>query len=280
MKKSAQLGRTDNGSSFHQLFAPIAGVSPSDFAPEPIWKIFLTRFDTTGPVQALRPFGPEELTDNAAIFARFGGGTYELVARRENGTIYAKRQVTLPGDSKSMTGEGVPAQPNGASVPGAMPVPVIGAPGASLDPTQMILAFVMQQNQAAQQMQLGMMTMLGQVMVAAMTGKQGDASDTAKLVAETMRSTIDMVKANAPPPAAPINPYTAAKEMFEIARMINPPPKPPPPPPPKEETAGDVIKALADGLSPFVQMAISAATTSAAKQLAPAAAAVVSAPMG
>ena len=274
---------SDHGQKFHELFGPEDGVSPPDYRPEPIKSIFVTRFDTTGPVQALRPFSPVELTGNASIIQRFGGGTYLLTARREDGTIYTKRQITLPGPSKSMTGDDQPAQAQPGVAPaanGAPALPPTVVPGMmSGDPMQFLLAFMMQQNAQQQQQQLAQMTMLGQVMVAAISGKGSDAGEAAKLVAETMKSTIEMMKASIPPPApqaVPLSPVSAVKEMLEVARMINPPPKPPPAPPALEERASDVIKALAEGIGPFVQMAVSA--SGAAKALAPAA--PIAGPMG
>lgn len=236
---------------FHTLFAPIDGVSSPDYEPEPIAKIFVTRFESRGQVQALRPFRPEELQDNASVYARFGGGTYELVARREDGTIYAKRLITLEGDPKSMNGEPVQAAAApGAPTVGGVPLPNPPAPAGG----DTMLHYMMQTN-------ITMMTMLGNVMVAMVSGGKSDAAAQAAAMGETMKATIEVMKGAMPAPQAPApqaSPVAQLKELLEVQNLIKP--APPPPPKPKEETTSDIISALGGALGPFMQLAAGAAS--------------------
>jgi len=235
---------------FHTLFAPIDGVSSPDYMPEPIAKIFVTRFESRGQVQALRPFRPEELQDNSSVHARFGGGTYELVARREDGTIYAKRLITLEGEPKSMNGEPMPApnaaQPNVGGVPLPSPPPQTGGENT-------MMSFMMQTN-------ITMMTMLGNVMVAMVSGAKNDAAAQAAAMGESMKATIEVMKSAmpvAPPPPPQASPVAMLKEVLEVQKLIQP--QAPPPPKPKEETTSDIIAALGGALGPFMQLAAGAA---------------------
>jgi hypothetical protein len=235
---------------FHTLFAPIDGVSSPDYMPEPIAKIFVTRFESRGQVQALRPFRPEELQDNASVYARFGGGTYELVARREDGTIYAKRLITLEGEPKSMNGEPVASPTPPPQTVGGVPLPNPPAPTGG----DTMLHYMMQTN-------ITMMTMLGQVMVAMVSGGKSDAAAQAQAMGESMKATIEVMKAAMPQqqaaPPAP-SPVAILKEVLEVQKMITP--QAPPPPKPKEETTSDIISALGGALGPFMQLAAGAAS--------------------
>ncbi len=103
---------------FHPLFEPEDGVSSEDFAPEPFAAILVARLETSGRVRVPRRFSPDELPDLDAVFARFGGGVYELEARRADGTIYARRMRTLPGASKALVDSStVPDAPAAAAAP-------------------------------------------------------------------------------------------------------------------------------------------------------------------
>lgn len=253
------------GLKFHLLFAPIEGLSGPDFVPETIWRIFIVRFETRGPVHALRPFTPEELDSNAAIHQRFGGGTYELIARRENGTIYAKRTITLEGDAKSMNGEPAPSANGASAAPAANGPPPLPPPANA---SETMLHYMMQMN-------MQQMTMLGNVMVAMVGGSKQDAAEQARAMGETMKATIEAMKSAMPAPSPQQSTMQAVKEAIEVAKSLQPPP--PAPVPVKEESTADIVGALGGALGNFMQLAAAAAQNPA---ILPGAAAPVVGPMG
>ena len=85
---------------YHGLFLPEDGVSADDYEPEPIMQIEVTRRDPSGPKRIPRAFAPGEIPNHQALYDLFGGGVYELLARRSNGQTYAKRLITLAGAPK------------------------------------------------------------------------------------------------------------------------------------------------------------------------------------
>jgi hypothetical protein len=78
--------------------------------------INVTRWDGGAKVTAPRLFRAEELADQGALFALYGGGRYELLGRDvTNSRIIAKRALNLPGPSKPMHDD----QPSAAPQAGA-----------------------------------------------------------------------------------------------------------------------------------------------------------------
>jgi len=232
---------------FHGLFLPEDGLN-ADLEPEPILKIFVSRFESRGKVRVPQAFSPDELREPSDIFARFGGGSYELEARRHNGTIYAKRIVNFPGPSKDLV------DPTAAETPAATLEPARPIP-SGIDP---MLAMMMQQQQDAamrsQALILGLATAFAPV-IAAMVSKGGEKAPGSS-PAELITAIAAMATANKPPPPAPPTPLSevlalqkaiddnAARRVEGIndqARRNAP-----------EESVGDTIKSIVEAAGPLL----------------------------
>ena len=230
--------------AFHPLFMPEPGISAPDFKPEPIWGIFVVRFEATGPVHALRRYLPTELVGHESIYAIFGGGSYELTARKEGGSIYAKRQFTLPGDSKPM----VPQETAKQNAPAQAPQPQMAPPIQHADPTVAMLGLIMP-------MITGMMTTMGTVMAAAISGRSESASDVSKTIAESMRSGAEVFSKMMPAPQPPQDPFLAAKNALEFVKLARDAGQQPKPLTPKETTS-DIIGAISGAVGQFAALAL------------------------
>lgn len=231
---------------YHGLFLPEDGLNP-DFSPEPIGRIYVRRFESTGAVNVPAWFSPDALREPADVFARWGGGSYEVVARRANGSIYAKRLLQLPGPSKAIADPTIADAP---SAPSAPPLPSAPTP-TGLDPT---LAIVLQMSQQQSQMMLGVFSTIGTIMAAAI-GKPA-ANAPSSTPAEMMAAMAQMMTATRPPaPAAPtplaevlalqsaIDDAASARSTAaaSIARSTVP-----------EESTADTIRAIAEVAGPLL----------------------------
>ena len=195
---------------FHGLFLPDDGLNP-DFEPEPFVKIFVARFEQSGKVRVPQWFPPEALREPSDLFLRFGGGTYEVEARRANGSIYAKRLYSFPGDPKALVDPTAGPAPTTSAPPLA---PAALPPG--LDP---MIAMLMQNadNAAArsQAMILGLVTALAPVLAAVVGGaKPANGSSPA----EMLQAFAALTQANKPPPAPPPTPLA---EVLAVQKAID-----------------------------------------------------------
>jgi hypothetical protein len=229
-RNGGQFGQAqaETPAAHHTLFPPPDG---SDAAPEAFAQIHVTRLETAGPVGALQWFAPNELEDLSAIAARFGGGVYELVARRADGTVYRRiRTPKVPGPMKSMGGE---------EIPPANPPPVAGAPGTPSDPMHVMMGmfqWMAQQQQTAHQQMVQMMfqqqSQAQAQLTAMITAMQGGKTDVGALV-----SSVAEVFKQAQPPAQPMqNPLDQARGVVELAKSL---------PTTKEETVTEIVGAVA-----------------------------------
>jgi hypothetical protein len=193
---------------YHGLFLPDDGLNP-EFEPEPFAKIFVARFEQSGKVRVPQWFPPEALREPSDLFVRFGGGTYEVEARRANGSIYAKRLYSFPGDPKAL----VDPTATPASAPQLAPAPAPLPPG--LDP---MIAMMMQNADAAaarsQAMILGLVTALAPVLAAVVGGQKPNGSSPA----EMMQAFAALTQASKPPPAPPPTPLA---EVLAVQRAID-----------------------------------------------------------
>jgi hypothetical protein len=241
MKRNGALPMSEK--SFHPLFMPEPGISSPDFKPEPIWRIFVTRLEAMGPVQALRGYLATELTGNESIYAHFGGGTYDLTARREGGSIYAKRQFTIPGDPKPMV-----AIPERKEQPPQALAPVQAPVQQHTDPALAMFGLIMP-------MMTGMMTTMGTVMAAAISGKSESSAEISRTISESMRVGAEAMAKMIPPPAPQQSPFQAGKEALEFAKLARDLGAQPKPTPPKETTS-EIIGAVAGAVGQFASLAL------------------------
>lgn len=134
----------------HPLFPPL-----DDAKDPPVFeRIGVSRLESRGPVWVPRSFAPEEIQDLDDLYARFGGGTYELVARAAaTQRIVARRVYTIPGKSKPLDGE--PA----AEAAAPTPVPQFVAPSdRNEDRFLALITLMMQQQAQSQQMMMQLIT--------------------------------------------------------------------------------------------------------------------------
>jgi len=235
-----------NKPAYHGLFLPEDGLN-SDFEPETIGKIFVQRFEAGGTVRVPQWFPPDALREPADLFARFGGGTYEAIARRPDGSIYAKRLYSFPGEPKALVD---PSTTSPSTTHNAAPS---APPPAGLDP---MIAMMMQNADAAaarsQAMILGLVTALAPVLAAVVGGQKPNGSSPAELIAAMAQ----MQTANRPPPPPPPTPLSevlaiqrAIDEAATVrtaaataqARSLQP-----------EESTADTIRAIAEAAGPLL----------------------------
>ena len=192
---------------YHGLFLPEDGVSADDYEPEPIMQIEVTRRDPSGPKRIPRAFAPGEIPNHQALYDLFGGGVYELLARRSNGQTYAKRLITLAGAPKPILALDLEQPSPIATTPHAYQQPPQQQQGGLTESAMFSLLIAnMQESQRA----------MASVMVAAMTA-QGSRGESA---ADTMKTLLPLL---APlmqphPPAAPSS--TPLREVLEVSKLI------------------------------------------------------------
>jgi len=233
--------------AFHGLFLPEDGLNP-DFVAEPFAKIFVARYEKNGRVRVPQWFPPEALREPADLFARFGGGTYEVEARRVNGTVYAKRMFSFPGEAKALvdptesyapTPTAAPAA-NGSSAPATPP---------GLDP---MFAMMMQMQARQQELMLGMFGTLGTVLAAAISGGGSKGSSPAEIM-QAMAAMQTATRPPAPPPPTPLAEVLGLQRAIEeaatsrteaaraTARSLAP-----------EESTGETIRAIVEAAGPLL----------------------------
>jgi len=243
--------------AYHGLFLPEDGLN-DQFEPEPIGKIYVKRFDASGVTNVPQWFSPDGLREPADLFVRWGGGSYEVTARRPDGSIYAKRLYSFPGPPKAIVDpSAIEATPTSNAAPTHAPPP-------GLDP---MIAMLMQQSAEAaarsQAMILGLVTALAPVLAAVVGGQKEKGSSPA----EMMQAFAALTAANKPPPSAPPTPLAEVLNLqraideaaslrtqaaAQTARALQP-----------EESTADTIRAIAEVAAPLL-MASNAGSAAAA----------------
>ena len=194
--------------AYHGLFLPEEGLN-QDFEAEPIGKIYVKRFDAGGESRVPQWFSPDALREPSDIFTRWGGGSYEVVARRPDGSIYAKRLYTFPGAPKPLV------DPAAAPASSAALEPSRAIP-AGIDP--MLAMMMQQQNDAAARSQaliLGLATAFAPVVAALVAGKKEEHGSSP---AELITAIAAMAQANKPAPPAPPTPLSEVLTLNKIIR--------------------------------------------------------------
>lgn len=126
------------GAECHGLFLP-ESEKDNPVAAEVIGRISVKRihpWDET----ALSTYGPTELRSPADLAERWGGGVYQVVARRSDGTILpgATRRVTLNGKAYPFA-PGAREKVEAAEAASAHPVVVAPAAPTTADPTVVLM---------------------------------------------------------------------------------------------------------------------------------------------
>lgn len=210
----SQQQQTEDGLEFHPLFLPLDGQSTDDYKPEPIRIVRVFKIDrgTRYSLQAFSPDDPTSPRSEEDLVKLFGPGTYELVAHRHTGTIYARRQYHF-------------LDPRGAS-PGVAPV-AAGAPGmpammvdpvimmfvqlmqkSSEDSRAMLMTMMQQQQQASQQQT--------QLLISAMGMQQSSGAQGQTALANVLGQVLS-AKTVAAPSADPVK---TAAQIFEFAKQF------------------------------------------------------------
>jgi hypothetical protein len=120
----------------HDLFPRDETATPP---PPPIDFIYIERITSTGPVSASRKLRPHELQNEGDIAARFGRGTYNLIARSARGKLAAKREalkIDFGGDPRSMVVDADDEPPPARAPQAVTPQGAIGG-----DPMTMMMGF-------------------------------------------------------------------------------------------------------------------------------------------
>jgi hypothetical protein len=193
---------------YHPLFYPEDGVTHDGYEPEPILQIELTRRTARGAERIPRVFDPTEIRSYQEIADMYGGGVYDLVARRPNGTVYTRRLVNLAGNPKPLVAEGVDPSSRAANTPAA-PAPASPALGSSSlagDPIFALLISQMQESQRA----------MSTIMAAAMTALAGRGES----AAETMRTIVPLLAPLMQPPAPAPAQSAPLREVLEVSKLI------------------------------------------------------------
>jgi hypothetical protein len=254
---------------FHPLFMPEPD-GPKDFEPEEFTKILVKRLAAYGPLargerspaQAMRLYTPEELDTLERFMQTFGGGSYEVRALMDNGRMYARRWLNVPGDSKSL----VPDLdgPGGTAPP---PLPAPGQAAAGVDPMTALLISLMgesrregaQMMQAMMQMQAQQTTAMMGVIAAVVQGSGNKES-----LADMMRGFAELAKSSQPPTPLQTG-ADAIKDTLATAKLIReevaantPAAKEP------EETTSQIIRTVGEMAIPIVSQVLEKQAANAA----------------
>lgn len=200
---------------FHPLFLPLDG-QDEDFKPEEFRVILVHRIDRGNIRVSKGTFLPSELLSEADLFQRFGGGQYEIQARRPNGTVYARRMYIFDGQPRDVVPQGAPA-PSQAMTPSApsgggdrelaLITLFMQIMQKSSDDTKQLLAAMMQsqqQNSAASQ----------QMMIALMSSQQNAGASST----QAMSSVLGQVLSTKLQPGA--DPVAMATKVIELSKAV------------------------------------------------------------
>lgn len=206
----------DDFGGYHPLFLPLDG-QEEEFKPEEFRAIVVYRIDR-GSVRVNKgSYTPAELLSEADIFARFGGGQYELVARRPNGTVYARRPYMFDGPPRDVV---QPAQGAPQTAPTQALAPAVSGDRElalitlfmqimqkSSDDTKQLLAAMMQsQQQSSAQSQ--------QMMIALLSSQQNAGASST----QAMSSVLGQVLSTKLQPGA--DPVAMATKVIELSKAV------------------------------------------------------------
>lgn len=154
----------------HPLFP---AKSENEEPPEVFW-INVTRREGTENVLAPRAFKAEELIDEEQLVERFGGGTYELIAKNEaRSRITARRAYKIAGPPKPL----FDAPPAAEPVAAVMPTAAANANGGWREWLPLFMPLVLKYLDGQQSMQAQMVASSNQLMTAVMTQSQAGARE-------------------------------------------------------------------------------------------------------
>lgn len=140
----------------HSLFPPSEDDDPNDYVPIDVQEIVVQRKEAGKYITAPRAFMADELKDVNSLYAEYGGGEYQLIARDSKKIIRARRLYILPGPSKPMFDEGPSIQshtPKPQAVPSNPMMALMGGAGQGEGGIMALLMMMMQQMMQASQQQ-------------------------------------------------------------------------------------------------------------------------------
>jgi hypothetical protein len=121
---------TDHTPSWHELFPP-RDEDPRDAEPPVIAAIYVRKMQPTNKFDSYpQPFSPDELVSLSQVYAQWGGGLYEFVARDDARRLTRKHQERIAGPPKPWPGI-VDDDPAGAASTGLGEAPARAAPNGS-----------------------------------------------------------------------------------------------------------------------------------------------------
>jgi hypothetical protein len=153
---------------FHPLFPPQEDDDEDADAPD-IQEILIQRKEDGKWVSGPRVFMPGELTGLPQLFAEFGGGEYQLIARNSIHRIVRRNIVMLPGPKKPMFDTPEPVAPKPVANPMMAMMGGGGGEGGIMGLVMMMMQQMMQSQQQAAANQSQMMMAFIQTMA---TGNQ------------------------------------------------------------------------------------------------------------
>lgn len=209
----------------HNLFLSLSGDDDDESEGPEIHLLYVRRKESIGWLYIPGEFTPDELPDIGTLYARFGGGSYEIIARNSRGQITARQIWELAGAPLPL----VPAPPSvPAQMPQSQPIVQHGDSTASLILASLpaVLTFVG-----------NMMNNNNQVLIAAMgAAKKDDSSPVLmELIKGNAATNTELLRASlAPKPAGD----GSWREGFEAGRQDQAP---------QEETsAADILQGVAN----------------------------------
>lgn len=163
----------------HPLFPPTEDESE---APD-VERIHVTRLERGGQVWCPQIFAAEELCGLDAVYALFGGGSYELIARSSKGgrdVISARRRYVVPGAPRPLVEEAPPEASTTPASPSALAPPAASSGGGGIWPAILALAPALIQAWTSSQkehtaMLMTMLNQQSQMTVAMMQGQKNDS---------------------------------------------------------------------------------------------------------
>jgi hypothetical protein len=227
--------------------------------PEPIAWINVRRYGPNGPVDHQRCWPAVELQGEDEVYAYFGGGVYELIARKAMpngmpGPIVRKRRLTLEGESKPFVGEAQARAAGGLEEP---------APRAAAAPDASAAIFALlaeerrdrradeqrrEERDAARAAQSTQLLVQGlQIAATLVTAILNKPSPPAPDVAATFTAGIDAAIRLIPKPDA-ADPLDRVTKILEVADKVRPAPAQ------KGESVGELMAGLGQAMTGFAQV--------------------------
>lgn len=199
---------------YHPLFLPLDGASSDDFKPEQIRLVRVYKLENNRRINraTFDPRGADAPRSEEDLNRAYGAGSFEIVAHRLDGTIYARRRYDFADPS------GAPAPAGGAELAPGMPqlggqagllMVVLQLMQKASDDSKQMLVAMMQQQQASADRQT-------QMLVAAM-GMQQNAGAAGQSALANVLGQVISAKTVAPPQADPVK---SAQAVLELAKTF------------------------------------------------------------